>query len=218
MWRLICERLKSRLNFSHSNFDMHLTFVGFSIQKLWAFWKKYFFGNRYCNSKLVILIQDSGHLVRYYFFKRLMDGWSPGGVKYRAAYAANDNEHQPEQLFPTPCFPLSVKEENKHRAGENRGQAENGNTFFLPSSSELSQHHPQQCYVASMVVTHRCDLRQVREPGHPASPNQLHCAGWSPAGTDQIWSLWFKRAAIVSNNTSMNLNQVCLCILQVVFF
>ena len=98
-------------------------------------------------------------------------------VKYRAAYAANDNEHQPEQLFPTPCFPLSVKEENKHRAGENCGQAENGNTFFLPSSSELSQHHPQQCYVASMVVTHYCDLRQVREPGLPASPNQLHCAG-----------------------------------------
>ena len=36
----------------------------------------------------------------------------------------------PEQLFSAPCFPLSVEEEDEHGAGENRGEAENSDTFF----------------------------------------------------------------------------------------
>jgi len=35
---------------------------------------------------------------------------------------------KPEQLLSAPCFPLSVEEENKHGTGENRGEAENGDT------------------------------------------------------------------------------------------
>ena len=36
----------------------------------------------------------------------------------------------PEQLLSAPCFPLSVEEEDEHGTGENRGEAENGDTFF----------------------------------------------------------------------------------------
>ena len=44
-------------------------------------------------------------------------------------YMQHLNHNEPEQPFSAPCFSLSVEEEDKHGAGENRRETENSNTF-----------------------------------------------------------------------------------------